>query len=160
MRKRSLSRVESSGAPTESSPADMSGASSVVVVPVSWVAVLTRSLRSSRNQGGSCVSTLVGAEGRTGGALETTRLLLAGVAREAMDARTRSICQRALPRPFLCGAIASKIKWEDNGQYFELKLELCEMTRSHGADSRVPPRLPELLCLKPVASSAQASTGV
>ncbi len=43
--RRSLSRVESSVAPTESSPADMSGASGEMAVPVSWVAMPTSSSR-------------------------------------------------------------------------------------------------------------------
>ena len=48
VQRRSLSRVESSVAPTESSPVDMSGASGEMVVPPSSVAVLVSSSRRRR----------------------------------------------------------------------------------------------------------------
>jgi len=54
--RRSLSRVESSVAPTESSPADMSGTSGEMAVPVSWVVMPTSSSRRPWGEaGGVCV---------------------------------------------------------------------------------------------------------
>ena len=69
--RRSLSRVESSVAPTESSPADMSGALGEMAVPVSGVAMLVSSSRRPWSEaGGVCVCLILScAIGRTGGVL-------------------------------------------------------------------------------------------
>ena len=94
--RRSLRRVESSVAPTESSPADMRGASSEMAEPVSWVAMPTRSL--CRTWDGARLRACAipcHAEGRTGCVLESMWL---GLAREAVaNASRRFSCEMSRP---------------------------------------------------------------
>jgi hypothetical protein len=86
--RRSLSHVESSVAPMESSPADMRGASSETAVPVMWVVMPTRSLCRTWDGVRLCACAIpCCAEGRTGCVLESMWL---GLAREAVaNARRR-----------------------------------------------------------------------
>ena len=98
----------------ESSPADISGASSKMAVPLNWVAMPTSSSRAPRDWAGqrACI-TFCFAVGQTGSALETARFEHSGGTKGAgVNVIQQLFCVVRLTQPLLTKAVTSRASGE------------------------------------------------